>query len=265
MQRLPLVIATLALGLSLSAWLRPAVQVDATGSPASLEAPERLTEIERRLDELSDDVLTLLRTQRQEGQARTTQPQLGAKGEGLPTTPEETKPKDLDARLSALENQFRQRNEKGQWIASAEELGAMFKWSPETKAQATAWFNEAKDQALSVLSAPNEDGVSPLDQMADDFVAQIDFAEAMKRLDERMKQTVPGGDETYADQMKRLENRLFERFEGMLSDDEYQRFRDLNLAPTMIYTGYDPMQGHLQKVLERRAPEFAPTGSAPPP
>ena len=173
MQRLPLVVATLALGLSLSAWLRPAVHVDATGSPASLEVPERLTEIERRLDELSDDVLRLVRAQRraqrQEGQGRATQPQLTAKGQGLPTTPEQTKSADLDARLSALEHQFRQRNEKGQWIASAEELGAMFKWSPDQKAQATAWFNEAKDQALSVLSAPNEDGVSPLDQMADDL------------------------------------------------------------------------------------------------
>jgi len=265
MQRLSLVIATLALGLSLSAWLRPAVHVDATGSPANLDEPERLTEIERRLDELSDDVLRLLRAQRQEGHDRATQPQLGAKGQGLPTTPEQTKPADLDARLSALEHQFRQRNEKGQWIASAEELGAMFKWSPDQKAQATAWFNEAKDQALSVLSAPNEDGVSPLDQMADDFVEQIGFAKAMKRLDERMKQTVPGGDETYAERMKRIENTLFEHFAGMLSDDEYQHFQDLNLAPTMIYTGYDPMQGHLQKVLERRAPEFAPTGSAPPP
>jgi len=50
MQRLPVVVATFALGLSLSAWLRPAGQVDATGSPASLEAAERLTEIERRLE-----------------------------------------------------------------------------------------------------------------------------------------------------------------------------------------------------------------------
>ena len=156
----------------------------------------------------------------------------------------------LDSRLAALENKLRHRNPFGQWIATSEELEAELRLSKDQSAQAERLFNEVKDQTLELLSIASEEGIAPLDEMAEDFRQGMEFKPALDRLVKRMEATIPGTDDTYAERMQGVEQGLFDRLESTLSDSQFERLKKANIAPTMIQTGYDPVGEYIRKSLE---------------
>ena len=111
-------------------------------------------------------------------------------------------------------------------------------------------FNEVKDQTLELLSIASEEGIAPLDEMAEDFRQGMEFKPALDRLVKRMEATIPGTDDTYAERMQGVEQGLFDRLENTLSDSQFERLKKANIAPTMIQTGYDPVGEYIRKSLE---------------
>ena len=158
----------------------------------------------------------------------------------------------MSSRLAALENKLRKRNPWGQWMASVDELDAVLELTSEQSKQAKGWFDEVKDQTLELLAIANEEGVSPLAAMVSDFHNKVGFKKALNQLVERMEATIPGSDESYADRMRGVESELFERFQGTLSDEQFEQLKTLNIAPSMVQTGYDPVGEYIRKRVETR-------------
>ncbi len=257
MNQVVLGVSIVALAVSVFAWMNASSDLPAEKT-ASTDFDRRLSILEQRFDELSDDVMQLMRDS--EGSSRKASKKVTdpadktlKPGAAIPANQanEEVPVADqLDSRLAALENKLRHRNPFGQWIATSEELKAELRLSKDQSAQAERLFNEIKDQTLELLSIANEEGVAPLDEMAEDFRQGMEFKPALDRLVVRMEATIPGTDDTYAERMQGVEQGLFDRLESTLSDSQFERLKKANIAPSMIQTGYDPVGEYIRKSLE---------------
>ena len=258
MNKLILSIACLALALSTIAVIG---SPDRTKSPVRDEQQkddQRFDALEKRLDELSDDVMTLMRAARQAApkpRANAEDPSTRA-GRNEANAPQQENnsgtvgDNELDSRIAALEQKLRRRNPFGQWMAKSEELETALGLTKEQSAQAKQLFNEVKDQTLELLSITNEDGRAPLDDLVDDFRKGMNFKQALGELVKRMEASIPGSSDTYSDRMQGIEGGLFERLEGALNNDQMERLRKANIAPTMVQTGYDPVGEYIRQSLE---------------
>ena len=260
MNKLILGVAVLALTISIFAMVRSQAQSLSAGRAQTSKADQRLSQLEKRLDDLSDDVMAIMRAQggdQKEVPSKAGDPSLkldskDAQRTQAPSGVAAPAAERLDSRLAALENKLRHRNPFGQWIATSEELEAELRLSKDQSTQVERLFNEVKDQAFELLSIANEEGVAPLDEMAEDFRQGMEFKPALDRLVKRMEATIPGTGETYAERMQGIERVLFERLEGSLDDSQFERLKKADIAPTMIQTGYDPVGEYIRKSLETK-------------
>ena len=261
MNQMVLGVSGLALAVSVYALFgREETGVPVRAAPA-VHADGRLDQIEARLDALSDEVMGISRALKagsRMADSADREPQRRSAGSGNQPGYAQNRSAppaadQLDSRLAALENKLRQRNPFGQWMATSEELTSTLGLNSEQSVQAKALFNEVKDETLELLSIANEEGSSPLDEMAEDFRQGMEFKPALDRLVKRMEATIPGTNETYGQRMQGIERSLFERLEGALDDSQFEQLKKANIAPTMIQTGYDPVGEYIRRSLEADA------------
>ena len=116
--------------------------------------------------------------------------------------------------------------------------------------QASEIINGGKAAASAIVSAPRADGTSILDEFSS-AILQSDrpAKEAVRVMLKLYVDKVPGTNETYYDQLKKLQADTEQQIGGILTEDQYGGMQDMDLNVFGVQTGYNPLADHFRALM----------------
>jgi hypothetical protein len=126
------------------------------------------------------------------------------------------------------------------------DLGKELALDPQTQAKVAAISDTVKKEIFEVIKTPRADGKVFADELIDAFLSGEQPA-VMKIFQKLFSESVPGSQTTYATAISTLQEKARGELQKAMGPDAYTAFRNMNVNPENIQTGFDPWGEYLQQ------------------